>query len=110
MHEIPTPSAGLRPPGVRLRNKSNDIIRAAVVVPAGSELEADEYVAGQLQAQSAAFAIQQGLQRLLGGRGLGRAAGLALEPVARLEGFDRERDAKQDHQAIAHHRERDGLV
>lgn len=56
-HEIPTPSAGLRPPGVRLRNKSNDIIRAAVVVPAGSELEADEYVAGQLQAQSAAFEV-----------------------------------------------------
>ena len=55
--DIAVPSAGLRPPGVRLRNKSNDIIRAAVVVPAGSELEADEYVAGQLQAQSAAFEV-----------------------------------------------------
>lgn len=55
--DIAAPQAGLRQPGVRLRNKSNDIIRAAVVVPAGDELEASDYVAGQLVGQSSAFEI-----------------------------------------------------
>lgn len=53
--EIPTPSAGLRQPGVRLRNKSNDIARVTLVVPAGDEIEASGYVAGQLVGQSQAF-------------------------------------------------------
>jgi hypothetical protein len=51
------PSAGLRQPGVRLRNKSNDIVRANVVLPAGAELETDDYVAGQLLGQSTALEI-----------------------------------------------------
>lgn len=50
--EIPVPSAGLRPPGVRLRNKSNDIARVGLVVPAGDELEVSDYVAGQLVGQA----------------------------------------------------------
>ncbi len=59
--DIPTPRAGLRPPGVRLRNKSNDIIRASVVVPAGDEIETSDYVAGQLVGQSSAFEIVAGV-------------------------------------------------
>ena len=57
------PQAGLRQPGVRLRNKSNDIVRAQLVVPAGSELETDDYVAGQLLGQSSAFEIVAGSGR-----------------------------------------------
>ena len=55
--EIPIPSAGLRRPGVRLRNKSNDIVRASMVLPAGAELETDDYVAGQLLGQTTALEI-----------------------------------------------------
>lgn len=51
--EMGTPSAGLRRPGVRLRNRSNDIARASIVVPAGAEIVADEYVAAQLEADTA---------------------------------------------------------
>jgi len=55
--DMDVPSAGLRQPGVRLRNKSNDIVRASVVLPAGAELETDDYVAGQLLGQSTALEI-----------------------------------------------------
>ena len=55
--DMDAPSAGLRQPGVRLRNKSNDIIRASMVVPAGAELETDEYVAAQLLGQDTAFEV-----------------------------------------------------
>ena len=61
--DMAAPQAGLRQPGVRLRNKSNDIIRAAVVVPAGDELETSDYVAGQLVGQSPAFEIVAGSGR-----------------------------------------------
>ena len=44
---------GLKP--FRLRNKSNDVIKAEVVVPAGDEIEASEYVARQLANQSTGF-------------------------------------------------------
>ena len=55
--DMDVPSAGLRQPGVRLRNKSNDIVRASMVLPAGAELETDDYVAGQLLGQSTALEI-----------------------------------------------------
>lgn len=55
MVDFPVPQAGLRRPGVRLRNKSNDIARVTLVVPAGDEIEASGYVAGQLVGQSQAF-------------------------------------------------------
>ena len=55
--EIPVPQAGLRQPGVRLRNKSNDIVRTSLVVPAGDELEVSAYVAGQVLAQSSGIEI-----------------------------------------------------
>ena len=55
--DMDVPSAGLRQPGVRLRNKSNDIVRASVVLPAGAELVTDDYVAGQLLGQTTALEV-----------------------------------------------------
>jgi hypothetical protein len=41
--------------GFKLRNKSNDVIKASVVIPAGDELEVSEDVARQLTNQSTGF-------------------------------------------------------
>lgn len=41
--------------GFKLRNKSNDVIKASVVVAAGDELEVPEDVARQLLGQAAGF-------------------------------------------------------
>jgi hypothetical protein len=57
MAELIAPSAGLRPPGVRLRNKSHDVAKVEIVVPAGAELEVPEVVAKAAMAQSGAFAV-----------------------------------------------------
>jgi hypothetical protein len=45
------PSAGLNPPGVRLRNKSNGTAKVQLSIPAGDELEVSETVAAQLGAE-----------------------------------------------------------
>ena len=55
MAELSTPRPGLRPAGVRVFNKSHDVAKVGIVVPAGAEIVADEYVAAQLLAQSSAF-------------------------------------------------------
>lgn len=57
MGDVPVPQAGLRRPGVRLTNKSNDVAKVAVVVAAGAELEVDADVAAQLLGQTNAFTI-----------------------------------------------------
>lgn len=55
--EMTAPVAGLRPPGVRLLNKSNGPAKVAISVAAGSGLEVDADVAGQLLRQSQAFTV-----------------------------------------------------
>lgn len=45
------PPAGLNPPGVRLRNKTNAVAKVSLAVPAGDELEVSETVAAQLGGQ-----------------------------------------------------------
>jgi len=55
--EMTAPVAGLRPPGVRLLNKSNGPAKVAINVAAGSELEVDADVAGQLLRQTQAFTV-----------------------------------------------------
>jgi hypothetical protein len=42
------PRAGLRPPGVRLFQKTNDVAKISLSVPVGSEMEVDDDVARQL--------------------------------------------------------------
>jgi len=53
--DLTVPSAGLRRPGVRLRNRSNAVAKVQLVVPAGDELEVGDDVAAQLLRQSTAF-------------------------------------------------------
>lgn len=55
--DLEAPRAGLRPPGVRLINKSNRVAKVAIVVAAGAELEVDADVAAQLVGQTSAFTI-----------------------------------------------------
>lgn len=55
--DLEAPRAGLRPPGVRLINKSNRVAKVAIVVAAGAELEVDADVAAQLVGQTQAFTI-----------------------------------------------------
>lgn len=50
--------SGLR--GFKLRNKSNDVIKASVVIPAGDELEVSEEVARQLLGQSTGLESNSG--------------------------------------------------
>lgn len=51
------PRAGLRRPGVRLVNRTGDVAKVALVVPAGAQLEVDDAdVAGQLL-RSGSFAV-----------------------------------------------------
>ena len=49
------PDAGLRAPGVRLVNRTKQIIKADLRVPAGAELEVPGDVAADLEAQTTAF-------------------------------------------------------
>lgn len=56
MSDLTAPPAGLRPPGVRLRNRSNAVAKVAVVLPAGTEIEVPEEVAVALQSQTNALA------------------------------------------------------
>lgn len=53
MADLNAPRAGLRPPGVRLFNKSNGTAKVSLSVPQGSELEVDDDVARQLVATGA---------------------------------------------------------
>lgn len=46
--------------GFKLRNKSNDVIKASVVIPAGDELEVSEEVARQLLGQSTGLESNSG--------------------------------------------------
>lgn len=48
MVDLPIPRAGLRPPGVRVRNRTADVAKVLLVIPAGGEVEADATVADQL--------------------------------------------------------------
>lgn len=50
--------SGLR--GFKLRNKSNDVVKASVVIPAGDELEVSEEVARQLLGQSTGLESNSG--------------------------------------------------
>lgn len=49
------PKGGLTHPSALVRNKSNDVAKVSIVVPAGDELEVGEGVAAQLLGQSTAF-------------------------------------------------------
>jgi hypothetical protein len=57
MADLTAPQAGLRPPGVRLFNKSNGTAKVSLHVPQGSELEVDDDVARQLLAMGAFAAV-----------------------------------------------------
>jgi hypothetical protein len=57
MADLTAPSAGLKPPGVRLRNKSHDVAKVALTIPAGAELEVPEIVAKAAMSQTGAFAV-----------------------------------------------------
>jgi len=59
--DLEAPRAGLRPPGVRLINKSNRVAKVAIVVAAGAELEVDADVAAQLMGQTQAFTMSDDL-------------------------------------------------
>jgi len=70
------PTPGLRPVN-RLRNRSNDIARVALVVPAGAEIDTDnEDVAAQLLANSAFVRTErerQGVEEAGGGSARNRS-------------------------------------